>query len=68
MKLKINTDLYNLKEGAVVTIQTKDGIPTEKYWRDRLKDSEIDGCVSVIKKTKRITRKEESKDDDTSKS
>ena len=24
-------------------------IPTDKYWRDRFKDSKIDGCVEFVK-------------------
>jgi hypothetical protein len=38
--------------GAVVDVKCKNGVPVDKYWRGRLKDAEIDGCVSILGKKK----------------
>jgi hypothetical protein len=56
MKLKIN----NVPGFAgVVTIQTdNNGVPLEKFWRNRLKDAEIDNCVEVVKSSRRKSTKE----------
>ena len=47
-KLKLNTDLAKHKSGIILTVQSKGGVLVDKYWRDRLKDSEIDGCVTLL--------------------
>lgn len=46
--LKLNTELRGLPAGHVQRICCIDGVPTERYWRRRLKDSEIDNCVEVV--------------------
>lgn len=38
--------------GETVKVEAKGGVPVERYWRDRLKDSEIDGCVELAKKSR----------------
>lgn len=30
----------------------KNGIPLDKFWRNRLKDSEIDNCIEIYKPKK----------------
>lgn len=35
--------------GVVTIAVDSDGVPLSKFWRNRLKDSEIDNCVEVIK-------------------
>ena len=47
MKLKIN----NVKGySGIIEIETDgEGLPVDKFWRNRLKDSLIDGCVEVVK-------------------
>jgi len=57
LKLSINKDFLQYKKGSVITIDAKDGIPISKFWRDRLKDSEIDNCVSIVKKAAKKTVK-----------
>ena len=50
LKIKINRDLGALyPKGKIITVDARDGVALSKYWRDRIKDSEIDGCVTVIK-------------------
>ena len=48
MKIKINTDLMNYKEGDIVDIKSNSGVPLDRYWRRRIKDSKIDNCISII--------------------
>lgn len=50
VELKINVNLPGHAKGTTIKIASIDGIPTDKYWRDRIKDSDIDGCVSVVQK------------------
>ena len=52
MKIKINFDFGKYKKDQEITIKTIGKIPEEKYWRDRIKDSEIDGCVTIVKSKK----------------
>lgn len=33
--------------GATVNVETKNGVPTSREWRNRLKDAAIDGCVRI---------------------
>ena len=49
-KVKINLPLKSFKKGDITNIKVdSSGTPTEKYWRDRFKDSEIDQCVEFVK-------------------
>jgi len=60
-KLKINNVLgYS----GTITIQTdKYGVPLQKFWRNRLKDAELDECVEIVKTTRK--RKKVNHDRDT---
>ncbi len=50
IKLKINKALLNHKPGDVIPIEVDErGTPLDKYWRNRLKDSVVDGCVEPVK-------------------
>ena len=52
-RLKLNAPLRKHPAGTIINIKAnKDGVPLDKYWRDRLKDSAIDGCVEIVKETK----------------
>ena len=53
VNLQLNSALRGLPEGAIVKIKVdKEGIPMERYWRDRVKDALVDNCVQfVVKKT-----------------
>lgn len=47
--LQLNTPLRGNPAGLKVKIETdKDGIPLDRYWRDRLKDAPKDGCITVV--------------------
>lgn len=58
-KLKLNRDLRGFKAGQVIDVQVDaSGVPTDKFWRNRVKDAEIDNCVEWYK-----TPKEDKKGD-----
>ena len=54
MKLKLNQDLKTPKgklvKDSVIEVADIDGVPTDRFWRNRLKDSAIDNCVEIINK------------------
>jgi len=57
VELMINVDLPGYPKGKKIKVSANNGIPTSKYWRDRIKDSDIDGCVSIVeKKTAKPTK------------
>ena len=61
--LKLNAPLRGREAGDTVRVKTdKNGTPLDSYWRRRLKDAEIDGCVEFVKpaakKTKELKIKE----------
>jgi len=50
LKIKVNKTVGTYKKGTIVTVDAVDGVPLSKFWRDRIKDSTIDSCVSIIPK------------------
>jgi len=38
------------REGDIVNVKCKNGVPVDKYWRNRLKDMAVDNSVEIIKK------------------
>jgi len=49
MKLKVNFPHPDHPEGSVIEIEeAAPGVPASYYWRRRLRDSEIDGCVEIV--------------------
>ncbi len=40
-----NIPRYN--KGRVIRVETRQGVPRAKFWRDRLRDAKIDNCCSV---------------------
>ena len=57
MKVTINNKALAIALGftvspdkpVVVDVECKNGIPIDREWRNRFKDAEIDGCISVAK-------------------
>ncbi len=41
--------------GAIIPLKChgKTGIPMDPYWRRRLRDAAVDGCIKVVKKEKK---------------
>lgn len=58
IKMKCNQNLGRFKEGQVVQIQANDkGVPVDKFWRNRLRDAEVDGCCEIVKEDKKVSKK-----------
>jgi len=49
LSLRINKRLASYEPGTIVKVRHDNGIPHDRYWRDRIRDSEFDDCVTVIK-------------------
>lgn len=49
MKLEIKKPFDNYTVGQIVPVKAVRGLPIDVYWRRRLKDAELDGCVQIIK-------------------
>lgn len=48
-KLLINFSFGEHKKDTEISVDMKDGVIIDPFWRARLRDSEIDNCVSIIK-------------------
>ena len=53
-----------VKKGGSVTVEMRDGVPVERYWRNRFKDAEIDSCVSLPSNKSAVKPKESTKPGD----
>lgn len=43
--------LHGIKPGETFEVKVDaDGVPLEKHWRNRLRDSKVDGCIAPVKK------------------
>ena len=48
ISIQLNRALRGKPAGAVVRVPAnRDGQPKDRYWRDRLKDAETDGCCEI---------------------
>lgn len=50
--LKLSRKLLGQGPGIIRVRKGSDGAPAERYWRDRLKDAETDGCCEIVKPEK----------------
>ena len=52
MQIKLNQNLKTpqgqLLKNAIIDINDENGVPTDLFWRNRLKDSAIDNCIEVV--------------------
>ena len=52
MQIKLNQNLRTpqgqLLKDTIIEINDENGVPTDLFWRNRLKDSAIDNCIEVI--------------------
>ena len=49
IKLQVNIPMMGKIKGDVVTLETKSGVIIDQFWRNRLNDSHIDNCVTIVK-------------------
>lgn len=69
MKIKVLAiKLSGYDNGTIVDVPDVNGIPTDLFWRNRLRDSAIDQCCEVVdeiteEKPKAITLSNISEDD-----
>jgi hypothetical protein len=50
VQLRLNRDLGGEKAGTVLTLEADTNKTIiKRFWRRRLKDAEIDGCVEIVK-------------------
>ncbi len=47
--VKINT-VPGFQKDKIIELLTKDGVPISRFWRARIKDSETDNCLEIVKK------------------
>lgn len=53
IRIKLNIDLKKVLRGTVLTLQLDPwGNVKDKFWRRRIRDSVIDGCVEVLTEVK----------------
>ena len=53
MKIKVEKDLKHpilglIQAGSEIEITDNEGVPTEIFWRNRLRDSAIDNVISIV--------------------
>lgn len=52
MKLKLNLNIkyknIEYKKDSIIEVEDIDNVPTDLFWRNRLKDSAIDNCVEIV--------------------
>lgn len=52
--------LNGVKPGASVKVKADgNGTPLDRYWRNRLRDSGLDGCVEVVAPKKSTSKKKD---------
>lgn len=54
IKVKLNQKLGGYQKGTILKIGSK-SCPMNKFWRNRLTDSEIDNCLSIMVDDKNIS-------------
>lgn len=49
VRLRLNQKLLHYPAGTELTLPAlDDGSPAELFWRRRVRDSKIDGCVTIL--------------------
>lgn len=66
MKLKLNQNLSTpkgkLNKDSIINVECdENSIPLNRFWRNRLKDSEFDNCVEIVKEIDQISLTKKSK-------
>ncbi len=60
VKVTVNNEalaaMLGVKPGAAVAVSCKRGVPVTREWRNRFKDAEIDGCITINQNVKKSTK------------
>ena len=56
MKIRIDKTFGPFVKGTTIEVEDDNGIPYDRYWRRRLKDSETDQCCSVVKEVRKVKK------------
>jgi len=60
MEIEIVHGFVDHRPGDIITVETvAPGVPKDLYWRRRLKDAAVDGCVKVSKPAKKTKKSAE---------
>lgn len=58
LKQDLRTPTGKLKSGdEVIVACDKDGVPLDNFWRNRVKDSEIDNAIEIVNEVEIIKTK-----------
>ncbi len=60
-KVTINTAalaaIHGRKKGETVSVKCKHGVPVDREWRNRFRDSKVDGCITINQNKPKTTKK-----------
>jgi len=58
IKIKLNRDIGGHKADQIVSVPAdQKGAPLDRWWRARLKDSELDNCCEIVKNKRKASAK-----------
>lgn len=59
---ELHANLKEFKAGSIIPLECRrhDKLPRDPYWRRRLRDAEIDGCLTIYKEPKDPAKNEDS--------
>lgn len=49
--------LLGINKGDVYPVECKNGVPVNREWRNRFKDADIDGCITISQNGAKSTKK-----------
>lgn len=62
-KLKLNVGFCGYAAGSIIDIDINDeGVPSDGFWRRRLRDAKIDNCVELVAGEKHPKKKSDDKE------
>ena len=41
--------VLDVKAGATIKVECKNGVPVSREWRNRFRDAAIDDCIEIVK-------------------
>lgn len=62
LTIRIKNEALQKIYGEKIIVNARGGKPIEKYWRNRIRDAELDGCVEVVKENKNSSTKAATKE------